>query len=215
MLLVVWLFLALTLLRYCILHCTVHTVVCSSCKVQWLVCCSVCIKIAVADNVEKLQPFRCCANLAFWSRLKIGPKFCDSKRSGLNQIKHIERWTNNELDYKKIYSIYVYKHSANTECLYSISICVYFKERKCLFEFILRACRLFSLKTEISFGLSFHYISWLETEVCSIMEVNGALTVSSQKSKYLQRIDWSGSQFYSAGFQIIFVNTFVYYFFLG
>ena len=27
--------------------------------------CSVRIKIAVADNVEKLQPFRCCANLAF------------------------------------------------------------------------------------------------------------------------------------------------------
>ena len=38
--------------------------------------CSVRIKIAVADNVEKLQPFRCCANLAFWSGLKIGPKFC-------------------------------------------------------------------------------------------------------------------------------------------
>ena len=32
-------------------------------------------KIALADNVDKLQPFRCCANLCFWSPEKSGWNF--------------------------------------------------------------------------------------------------------------------------------------------
>ena len=52
----------------------------------------------------------------------------------------------------------------------------------------------FHKKRDIFLFITFAFLGW-EADVWPIMEVNGALTVSSQNSIYLLRIDWSGSQF--------------------
>ena len=52
----------------------------------------------------------------------------------------------------------------------------------------------FHKKRDIFLFITFAFLG-SEADVWPIMEVNGALTVSSQNSIYLLRIDWSGSQF--------------------